>query len=303
MSPEVKNLAASVLDRLRNKAKEMGLPFHWLLYNYANERFLYRLSQSKHRPNFVLKGGLIFVGWNIPLRRLTKDIDFRAYASNNIDDIVNIVREVCSQSVEPDAVEFKPDTIEAEAILEQNEYPGVRVRFSAMIDKTKIRMQVDLGFSDEITPAPRTLTYPTILGMPAPSLKGYSKETVIAEKLHSIIYRGSANSRRKDFYDLWFMSQQLSFKGTLLQRAIKITFKTRKTQIPTGLPVALTDGYAIDNETQWRAFLNTFNPHNDDIRDFKEVLATIRDFLVPILTAESEAMPFKLNWRAVGPWD
>jgi predicted nucleotidyltransferase component of viral defense system len=301
MSREIKNLSSSVLDRLHNKAKESGVPFQWMLYNYANERFLYRLSKSKHRNKFVLKGGLMFVGWNIPLRRLTKDIDFLGYSSNNIDDISIMVKEICVQSVEPDAIEFKLDTITAEAILEQNEYPGVRVCFRAIIGKTEIPMQVDIGFLDDITPAPSLITYPTILDMPAPFLKGYSKESVVAEKLHSILYRGSATSRRKDFYDLWFMSQQLNFKGISLQRAIRRTFKIRETPIPNGLPVALTENYANDNETQWRAFLNTFNPQNENIRDFKIVIATIRDFLVPVLITESKGMTYNLNWKAGGP--
>ena len=176
MSRETKNLAASVLDRLRNKARQMGRPFDWMLLYYANERFLYRIAQSEHCREFVLKGGLIFNSWNAPLRRHTKDIDFRALTNNDLDSVVQIVKEICKQPVAADAVEYILNSILAETILEKSENPGIRIRLWARLgETTRIPMQIDMGFSDEITPPANLIDYPTLLDMPAPKLLGYPK--------------------------------------------------------------------------------------------------------------------------------
>jgi len=304
MSKEIKNLGASVLDRLRNKAKDRNLPFQWLLYQYANERFLYRLSQSKYCDKFILKGGLIFNSWNLPIRRLTKDIDFLALTSTQIDEVVRILKEICAQSVQIDAVEYNTETISAEEILEQNNYPGVRVRFKAIIgEKTKVNMQVDIGFSDVITFEENTITYPTLLIMPAPVLKVYSKESVVAEKIHTIISRGSVNSRRRDFYDLQLISRRMRFDGKTLQIAIIQTFQNRATQIPSEIPAGLSDQFAVDNQKQWQAFLKTFNSDMGDWSDFKVVISNLRKFVLPILETSAKGLSFNLYWNAGGPWD
>ena len=301
MSKEVKNLAASVLDRLRNKAREIGRPFDWMLQYYANERFLYRISQSEHCREFVLKGGLIFNSWNVPLRRHTKDIDFRALTSSDFESVAQIIKDICRQSVEADAIEYLPETIEIASILEETENPGVRIRLWARIgETTKVRMQIDMGFSDEITPPANIITYPTILDMPAPKLFGYPKETVVAEKLHAIIYRGSMTSRLKDFYDLWFISQRFDFEGALLLQAIINTFENRATPVPKELPVVFADSYVESNGQQWKAFLNTFNPGENESKDFPDVLSRLREFLMPVVNAKREQ--FDLYWGAGGNW-
>jgi predicted nucleotidyltransferase component of viral defense system len=297
MNREVKNLAQSIYDRLRNRAQLAKRPFDWVLQSYANERFLYRLSKSEHCQKFVLKGGLIFVGWEIPLRRHTTDIDFRVFTDNSVENIRNIIRDICLQQVEDDGMSFEPALITVDVILEQAEYPGVRVRFVGRLgDKTKVPMQIDMGFSDEITPQPIAITYPTLLDMPSPELRGYPKETVVAEKLHCLVFRGSINSRRKDFYDIWFMSQQFDFDGKLLQAAITETFNNRETSIPNELPIALTTQYAKDNQKQWEGFLNTFNPNTTGIANFSSVINSLREFLFPVLLASALDEIFDRNW-------
>ena len=303
MSREIRNLGASVLDRLRNKAKEMDRPFDWILQYYASERFLYRISQSDYWEKFILKGGLVYFSWNLPLRRHTRDIDFRAFTSSNRESVAQIIRDVCNQPVEADAVEFLPETIDLQEIFEEKEYPGIRVRLWARIgDRTRVRMQIDLGFSDEITPKAEILTFPTFLNMPAPRLYGYPKEMVVAEKFHILINRGSATSRVKDFYDLWFVSEHSYFDGAILQEAIINTFNNRNTSIPEELPVVLSDNYAKEKAQQWKAFLDTFNPGKDEIQDFKKVLKQLREFLMPVVYSTAKKEKFDLNWTAGRGW-
>lgn len=303
MSRKVRNLPASVLDRLRNVARERKLPFDWILQYYANERFLYRISQSEHCDKFVLKGGLIFISWDIPLRRHTRDIDLLAFTSSDLKNIAQIIKDVCIQPVEPDAITFAHDSIETEVITEQAEYPGVRVRLWARIgDTTRVRIQIDMGFSDEITPAANRFTYPTILKMPAPQMYGYPKETVVAEKFHTLIHHGSATSRRKDFYDLWFISQQFDFDGSLLQQAIISTFGHRGTSIPKDIPLVLSNNYAMENEQNWKAFLNTFSPEDLELKDFSKVITELRNFLLPPTHSIINQEQFDLHWTAGKFW-
>jgi predicted nucleotidyltransferase component of viral defense system len=304
MKRKVKNLAASVQSRLLVEAKKSGRPADWIYRNYANERLLYRLSQSEHCQKFVLKGGLTFIGWGIPLRRHTKDIDFRAYTSNNLEDIAQIFKEICVQAVKPDGMEYYAETITAEVITEEAEYPGIRVHLLAKVGETvKLRLQIDMGFSDEIVPSPSIIVYPTILSdMPSPILQGYPKETVISEKFHGIVDRGSLNSRMKDFYDIWFIILQSNIDGTILQDAIMTTFNARETAVPDELPIALSDDFAKGKERQWLAFLNTFNPEISEIFDFTNLIRVLREFFIPIIRAISDGKTFNLRWNAGDRW-
>jgi len=303
MTRNIKNIPASVLDRLRNKARESGYTFSWLLQNYVNERFLYRLAQSRHCEKFVLKGGLIFIGWRLPLRRHTRDIDLRAYTENTEANISQIMKDVCNQPVEPDGVQFDPSTITTEIITERAEYPGIRAHLWAYIgERTRERVQIDIGFSDEITPHASLIDYPTVLDLPGPQLMGYSKETVVAEKLHAILFQGRATSRFKDFYDLWFMGMNFDFEEILLQTAIGKTFKNRNFTTPTKLPYVLSNDYAQNHETQWRAFLRNFVRSEEGMPNFTDILQILRNFLLPVLeSSESETM-MDTRWNAGDRW-
>jgi predicted nucleotidyltransferase component of viral defense system len=304
MKKEVKNLSASVQDRLRNKARKSGLLTEWVYRYYADERFLYRLAQSEYHQKFVLKGGLTFIGWGMPLRRHTKDIDFRAYIRDNIEEVIKIIKDVCIQPVEPDGIEFLADSVIAEEIIEEAEYPGIRVHLWAQLGETnKIRLQLDMGFSDEIVPPATTISYPTALPeMPAPIIQGYPKEAVIAEKLHCLVDRGRINSRMKDFYDIWYIIMQCNIDGVILQEAIINTFTNRETSIPNDLPVGLSDDFAQEKKEDWRAFLNSFNPELPEVNDFNYIIHTLRDFFVPVLKAIFDGKTFELKWNAGKEW-
>jgi predicted nucleotidyltransferase component of viral defense system len=283
-----KNLAASIHQRLLNKAKASGQPFNELLHYYAIERFLYRLSRSVYQERFVLKGALVFATWGAPRSRPTRDMDFLAYTSNAIADVVEIIRVICETEVEPDGLSFAPDTVTGERIREQADFKGVRVKFKARLGNAQISMQIDMGFADVVTPQPQLLEYPTILNMPHPQLWSYPRETVIAEKLQALIMLGELNTRMKDFYDLWLLSGEFAFDQTLLAEAIAATFASRGTTFPAELPVGLTEGFAQAKQNQWQAFLNTSEiTHAPD--EFIRIIRILRDFLWPLLQRAAQA--------------
>ncbi len=185
---ELKNVAASVRQRLLNRAKETKRPFDELLQYYAMERFLYRLSQSPHRDKFVLKGALMFTVWEAEQFRATRDIDLSGKTNNETWNLAAIVQDVCRTEVEPDGMAFDAETVEADKIKEDADYAGVRVRFLGHLERARASMQIDVGFGDVITPGAAMIDYPVILDMPAPRLKGYPRETVVAEKFHAMVF-------------------------------------------------------------------------------------------------------------------
>lgn len=193
-------MGASVRQRLLNRAREQNRPFQELLQYFAMERFLYRLAQSEFSDLFVLKGALLLTAWRAPLARPTMDIDLAGKTSNDLDHIAELVSVVCDTVTEPDGIEFDRPSIEVRRIKEDAEYEGVRVRFQATLARAVIPMQIDIGFGDVIVPAPTEVTYPALLDFPAPVLRAYSKEAVIAEKLEALTLLGLLNSRLKDYY-------------------------------------------------------------------------------------------------------
>ena len=152
---------------------------------------------------------------------------------------------------------FDPDSIRIEEIREPQEYPGWRVRVDTYLGKARIPIQVDIAFGDIVIPEPQIVEYPTILPFPAPRLLSYPKETVVAEKLETMVALGIVNSRMKDFFDVWFLANNFEFDGETLTQAFAATFKRRRTEIPLEVPPALTDEFAEnrDKAVQWKAFL------------------------------------------------
>jgi len=297
-----RNVAHSVHRRLLNKAREAGRPFNELLQYYAMERFLYRLSRSAHAGRFVLKGALMLVMWRALVTRPTRDIDLLGRMDNSPEAVAALMREVCAQEVEPDGLQFDPSTVEARAIAENAAYSGVRGRFQGRLGKALIHMQVDVGFGDVIHALPPTARYPTILDLPAPRIRGYSRESAVAEKFQAMVELGELNSRMRDFYDVWLLSRQFDFRGEVLTEAVRRTFAARGTGIPA-CPVAFTNGFARDEtkQAQWRAFLRRSRIENAP-RSFAEVVAAVAALLRPVLSALSEGKSFRNVWKAPGPW-
>jgi hypothetical protein len=296
------DIGASVRQRLYNNAKATGRPFQEVLQYFVMERFLYRLARSRHADKFVLKGALMFTAWRAPASRPTKDIDLLARTDNRVEAIVPIVREICRTAVEPDGVVFDPEGVLGQVIREDADYEGVRVTFQAALDKALVRMQLDMGFGDVVTPGPEITDYPTILEFAAPRLYGYTRETAIAEKFEAMVKLGRLNSRLKDFFDLWMLSRQFDFDGPALVSAVARTFAHRATALEFP-PVALTSRFGSDpaRQTQWRGFLRKSNL-NAAPQDFPAVLQAIADFLEPVARAVQTREILAARWRAPGPW-
>lgn len=214
------NMAASVHGRLLNLAKAQARPFNDLLQYYAMERFLYRLSRSAHANRFILKGGLMLQLWGGPLTRSTKDIDLLNRTTADVEALVATVRDCVAVEVADDGIRFDPDSVSGEEIRLAAHYDGVRVRLRAFLGNARVSLQVDVGFGDVVTPAAQHLDYPSLLGFERPRLLGYTPETTIAEKLHAMVALDMANTRMKDFLDLWVLARGRSFSGSVLAQAI-----------------------------------------------------------------------------------
>jgi hypothetical protein len=299
---QVKDVAASVRQRLQNVAKKSNRPFQEVLEYYAMERLLYRLARSSHANRFVLKGALMFRAWHAPASRPTRDIDLLGRMASTVEAVVPVFQEVCQQTVEADGLVFHVETVTGQRIKEDADYTGVRVTFLATLQSSRIAMQIDVGFGDVLTPAAVVTDYPTILDLPAPRLNGYSRETVIAEKFEAMVKLGLVNSRMKDFYDVWLLAQDFDFDGPMLSTAISRTFNHRQTpMIPA--PLALTPTFAADpgKQTQWLAFLRR-TKLVDAPAELQHVVAVLGRFLLPIAQALVEDRAFEQTWTARGPW-
>ena len=251
----VRNISASVRDRLLNKARAEKLDFNLLLTRYALERMLYRLSISKQRDQFLLKGALLFDLWFDVPHRPTHDADFLGFGSAEIPHIEEIFRDICRIEAE-DGIAFQPDTVKAAEIRKEANYAGVRVTLLGMLDSARCAVQIDIGFGDAVVPGPDEVHYPVILGeMPGPHLHVYPRYTVVAEKLEALTSLGMLNSRMKDYFDLWILAKHSDFDGQILSRAVAATFERRRTAVPTGAPIGLSDEFIIDAQKgkQWRA--------------------------------------------------
>lgn len=298
-----RDLGASVRQRLLNQSRAQSRPFQELLQYFAMERFLYRLAKSPYADRFILKGALLLTAWRAPVSRPTMDIDLAGRTNNQLDDIKEVVSVVCGVAADPDGIEFNRDSIEGSRIKEDADYEGVRVQFHATLARARIPMQLDIGFGDVITPGPTDVEYPTILDFPAPVLRAYPKETVVAEKLEALTALGLLNSRMKDYYDLALLSRMYAFDGERLAHAIVATFRHRRTTIEAE-PIGLTQAYSDDpaRVLQWRAFVRR-SRFGSESGDLTRLIDEIRPFLLPILSKIAADHPFKAGWRPGGPWE
>jgi len=296
------NLAHSVRQRLLNEAKRTGRLYNELEQYFSMERFLYRLSRSPHADKFVLKGALLFTAWRVDRFRPTRDIDLLGQLSNAEDAVAQVFRDVCGQAVPDDGLLFDPASIATTHITEDADYEGVRVTLKGTLGTSRISIQIDIGFSDVVVPSPEETEYPTILSFPAPRLKVYSRETVIAEKLQAMVSLGEGNSRMKDFADLWFLSHHFDFDGQVLARAISETFLNRRTQLQAE-PTALTPAFALIDakQAQWNAFLRQSSPEGIPA-SLAEAIDQTASFLLPVLEALATGRSFSQAWDAPGPW-
>lgn len=298
---EPTNIAASIHARLRNVARETGKDFNLLLIRHALERFLYRLSRSRYHDQFVLKGAFLFVAWENAAERPTRDLHLLAYGDPDIARLEQVFREVCGAEIEPDGLVFDPATVVGAEIREGAIYDGVRMKFIANLGNARTRMQVDVGFGDAVVPPADLLEYPTILDQDAPQVLGYPPEAVIAEKFHAMVTLGFANSRLKDYYDIWRIGRAFQFELPRLVAALTATFERRATDLPTEEPEGLTREYAEQWKGNWAQLSGRYDL-DEELPSLEDVVREIRGFLMPACHAAAEGQPQKLIWNLVDGW-
>jgi Nucleotidyl transferase AbiEii toxin, Type IV TA system len=296
-----RNVAGSHRAELLTLARNRGEDFQFLLGRWVVERFLYRLAGSAQKDSFVLKGAMLFLAWEGRLHRPTKDLDLLGFGNPDVRDVTHRIREVCAVPAD-DGIVFDLAGIQGERIQEDAEYEGVRVRVPASLDGARVSMQIDVGFGDLVDPPPAELTFPVLLPLDAPVLRAYPPEAVIAEKFQAMVVLGIANSRMKDFFDVWTLAQTRRFDFELLAGSIRGTFERRRTPLPESVPMALTDEFLEDHSkrTQCAAFGRRLGLH--DLQPLPLVGQQIADFLMPVLVAAGMPNSASRTWVPGGPW-
>lgn len=295
------NVSQSVRDRLLNRTRETGEEHQVVLTRFALERLLYRITQLPERDDFALKGAFAFLVWEGELGRQTRDLDLLGSGPPDEERLGEILARACEVNVEDDGVRFDTDSLEVAPIREGAAYDGMRAELNAYIGSARLRLQVDVGFGDAVVPPPERKTFPGLLEFPEPEVKTYPPETVVAEKLHGMIRFGRANTRMKDFYDLWHISETLQLGGEDLTQALRSTFERRETSLPTEPPMALTEKFVEEpgKKRQWQAFAHQVGRSDLKLRD---VIDRLRNFLLPVLRAASEKTTPPGIWSPGGAW-
>ncbi len=298
-----RNLAASVRQRLMNLARAQNEDFQLVLTRYGLERLLYRLSRSEHRNVFVLKGAMLFRLWSDQPHRPTRDLDLLGRGENSISRFERVFREVCTLAVEDDGLLFSAESVRGDTIKADQDYEGLRINLDCRLENARIPIQIDIGFGDVVTPAAIEVTYPVLLDFPPPVLPAYPRESVVAEKFQAMVMLGIANSRMKDFYDLWVLARRFEFHGPVLCQAIRATFERRHTPVPAELPTGLSSEFAEDRgkQTQWRAFIGKGKLHVGGV-ELGEIVDALRGFLMPAAQAIVAGGLLEMEWPASGPW-
>ncbi|CCD09715.1 TPA: nucleotidyl transferase AbiEii/AbiGii toxin family protein [Legionella pneumophila] len=274
-----KDISASIRARLKKIAKAEGSKsdFIAVLTRYGLERLLYRIGISEYASQFLLKGALLFNLWYDMPHRPTKDIDLLGFGDNDLAYIQKTFREICSLSAD-DGMNFLSKSVEVSTIKKDGGYTGARVELFGELAKAKIKIQVDIGYGDAVTPGPIDANYPVLLSdLPAPQIRTYPVYTVIAEKLHAIALLGMANSRLKDYLDLYVLLTQEQLDNQVLAQAIHATFIRRGMTVPEVLPVGLSDEFANDPTriSIWNAFLSKNELEQRSLTEVIEVIISL----------------------------
>jgi hypothetical protein len=250
------NKSASVRARLLNKARAENQDFSLVLTRYSLERLLYRLSVSSNKDNFLLKGALLFDMWFDVPHRPTRDIDLLGFGMAEEPLVHEAFREICAIECD-DGIAFDVDSIRVAEIRKEANYSGLRVTLIGHLDGARSPVQIDIGYGDAVNPAPELADYPVMLAeLPVPKIRVYPRYTVVAEKFEAIVSLGMANSRLKDYFDLWVLLTTQELAPELLQTAINATLERRKTILPASIPIGLTSVFGEDPQKikQWQAF-------------------------------------------------
>jgi hypothetical protein len=229
-------------------------------------------------------------------------MDLLGFGDPSVERLRAIFTEVVALDVDDDGVVFDTSSLKVEPIREDQLYGGIRLVMVARITNAQVRLQIDVGFGDAVTPEAQWVEFPPLLDFPAPQLRAYPKETVVAEKLEALIQLGVANTRMKDFYDLVALSNLFEFDGQLLVDAISATFACRGTMLPTNTPTAFTAEFTGDatKNMQWTAFVKKAGIAG--AADLKATMDLVELFVGPPLRAGVAAQGFGARWSPPGPW-
>ena len=233
---------------------------------------------------------MLYAAWLADPFRTTRDLDLLAFADCETATLLEIFRNICAQPVTDDGLRFDTENILVDPSSSGRTQRALRVRTSAQLASAIIRVHIDIGFGDAVTPGPLELKYPVLLDHPAPILNAYPRDTVVAEKFEAIAPLDLANSRMKDFYDLLAMSRHFVFEGATLAAAIRATFERRA--VPRERPPPLTHAFSEDSRKfdQWRSFL-TRDPLPIDELDLRTVIREVGDFIMPAARAADRRTP------------
>jgi predicted nucleotidyltransferase component of viral defense system len=288
----IKNLDVSIKNRLLDVSKKSNTDYNYIIIQYAQERFLYRLSKSEYVNNFILKGAVFLFSTGKSMFRQTKDIDFLGKGISNAEDnLKKIIREISKIKYE-DGLVFKSDEITTEIITKEKNYNGIRVSLPFALATIKNILSIDVGFGDELYKKAETLDYPTILDMESPKLNAYSVETVIAEKFEAIVKLNFLTSRMKDFYDLIFIAENYELTKSDLLNSIKRTFETRETAI-SNRKIIYQYEFKNDDEKQkqWKGFLKRIKSEMEN--NFITIINKLEKFIEPVF----ENVEDDLSWN------
>lgn len=284
------SLEDSIKAKLKNKAIEEKRLYQEILTTYGLERSLYRLSVSKYAKYFVLKGGiLLYALYKGKYTRSTTDIDFLGININNdLDEMNNIFSEIYSINGINDGIQYDLSSMRIIRIIEFKKYPGINISINAYLNRTKIKIMIDIGFGDVVFPKINTINYPTVLKMNEPILQCYSVEMIIAEKFEAIVSLGYSNTRMKDFYDIYELITRDYFDFDELKNTIHDTFRNRKTKIKDVVIYHLD--YALDSSKKrlWQSFLKSKNIKNGI--DYDEMIKTLQFFFEPFVAKKSNSI-------------
>ncbi len=302
----LKDLSASIRQRLLNHARAHGDDYQRILTRYAIERLLFRISRTEAREHYILKGAMLLVTWPEHAFRPTGDLDLLGHGDPSPQAITDLFSRVCQVAEPADGIIFEAASLRAEPAREEEQYQGIRLIVKGRLGTAIIPVQVDIGFGDIVYPAPSRQTFPGLLpDLPTAEVLMYPPETVVAEKFEAMIRFGEANGRIKDFHDIWVTARTFSFDLATLTEAVGGTLGRRRTAIPTDLPVALTQQFAEMPATQalWAGFLRR-NPPNLSPPPFGELLGELRRFFEPVLAALALPEAGKGRWNSDrGIWE
>lgn len=287
--------AIFVKDRLKKQAIEDGKTMQDKLVTFGLERAIYRLSISEYAERFTLKGGIfLYALFGGEYARATMDIDLLAqHISNDTEEIKNVFRDIFAIKCD-DALRFDLDTLEVIRITEFKEYHGVNVSIMGYLDRTKVPVSIDIGFGDIVYPERMKMEFPVLLDMEIPEVYAYSIYSVVAEKFEAFVSLGLANSRYKDFYDIYILANRYEFDGTKLKNAIVETFTHRGTDFRN--IAAFEAGFTEDMTRQgrWRAFLKKKKALVTV--EFEEMIQLLKELLLPVVDSICNENSFEQTW-------